>query len=85
MPDIVMRGGHRAVARADGSGNLESRFRDRQRKSTLTVWKIHPSAQGCFESLTTASQADLQEKAEAAAEDCDEDDEEDENDGDSQA
>jgi len=68
VPDIVMRGGHRAVPRADGSGNLESRFRNRQRKATLTVWKIHLSAQACFDSLTTASQADLMEKAEIATE-----------------
>jgi len=63
VPDIVMRGGHRAVARADGSGNLESRYRDRQRKSTLSVWKVHPTAQACFNALTEASQEELMEQA----------------------
>lgn len=67
VPDIVMRGGHRAVARADGSGNLDTRLRDRQRKSTLKTWKIHPSAQECYDSLTLASQEDLAEQAEVAA------------------
>lgn len=75
VPDIVMRGGHRAVARADGSGNLDSRYRNRQRKETLTVWKVHPTAQACYDALTTASQADLLEKAAIDAENYDGDDE----------
>lgn len=77
VPDIVMRSGHRAVPRADGSGNLESRFRNRQRKSTIGVYAVHESAQGCFDALTEESQADLMEKAELEAELCDDEEEDD--------